>query len=259
MIKKHVTKIRYIMIILCLLILVWAAGKTFETDRGLWMGYKWYPIASSDKVKRKIPYGSASVEQMTKIKDYIDKYSSKSYWAPGEKENSIVKINRIASIEGFRKFLYGGQPCLYCVYENQSGGRMFVTFEPFIDMKYEASSIFYFEKKLSVEDVNKIKNVSDREEVFAIDPIVNSKIGSLLDEEYLENSSQQSVHITDNGYITARYDKNGNVIEVLEYEDAKIRMILEMEQKGITVNLYDVPEDLMPEDARVYLPWNKIS
>ena len=53
--KKHVTKIRYIMIILCLLILVWAAGKTFETDRGLWMGYKWYPIASSDKVKRKIP------------------------------------------------------------------------------------------------------------------------------------------------------------------------------------------------------------
>ncbi|MDE6566598.1 MAG: hypothetical protein K2K70_02555 [Lachnospiraceae bacterium] len=278
MVKKHEKKIRIFMIILCLLILVWALGITHETDRGLWMGYKWYPIVSSEKVKKEIPYSSASLEQMEKIVDYIehDETRGKSYLAPGEKINSIIKINKIATIKGFRKFLYMGEPCLYCVYENQSGGKMILTFKPslymrrFLYMKYakqyEVSKYFYYENILSVEDVNNIKEASDREEVLAIDPGVDVKMNSLIgdaydderyEEEYLENyedyedwgefveyiekTNQQSIHITDNGYLRVQYDLDGRVIKVEELEGDMIQIILEMEQKGITVNLYDVP------------------
>ena len=192
---------------------MWALGITHETDRGLWTGYKWYPIVSSEKVKKEIPYSSASLEQMEKIIDYIehDETMGKSYLAPGEKMNSIIKINKIATIKGFRKFLYIGKPCLYCVYENQSGGKMILTFKPFSYMsrflymkytkQYEVSDYFYYENILSVEDVNNIKKASDREAVFAIDPGVDVKMNNLIgndyEEEYEETTNQQSFHITD--------------------------------------------------------------
>lgn len=65
----------------------------------------------------------------------------------------------------------------------------------------------------------------------------------------MEASNQQSVHITDNGYIKVQYDSDGHVMEVTEEESAWIRMILEMQQKGITINFYDVLDDLMPEST----------
>lgn len=77
---------RIVIILLCIVILACVTGKTYETNHGLWMGYKWYPILSSEKVKKEISYSSASMEQMEKIIDYIDAYSSKSYWAPGKRK-----------------------------------------------------------------------------------------------------------------------------------------------------------------------------
>ncbi len=84
-------RIRIFLLLLCLAVLVWTAAKTYETNHGLLMGYKWYPILSSEKSKKEISYGSASMGQMKKIIDYIDEYSSKSYWALGEKEKFYRK------------------------------------------------------------------------------------------------------------------------------------------------------------------------
>ena len=220
-------------ILFLIVILFYAAGKTYETNRGIWIGYRWYPILHSEREKEKLPCGNISAKQAQKLESYIFSICGRSYWPSDAGVDTIVDISNIAPIKGFRKFVYEGEQCLYCVYNNESGGKLYVVFTPYIDMKYFSSEFFIVNQSRSFADFADIEIGSQRKTVEQIDSLANADIAYLINGRELETSEKQSIHITKEGYLIIKYDGEGCVTDITQYKNAMVEAIQEMEEKDI--------------------------
>ncbi|MCH5266831.1 MAG: hypothetical protein J1E62_00695 [Lachnospiraceae bacterium] len=212
------------------------AGNTYVTASGIWLGYGWHPINSSEGNDASIKTGKASVGQMNDIVEMIHGDGSISNRMSGDGYETIRKINRVAKIKEFREIYYNGNNSSYCVYENDKGGKFVVTFyrlsaqnKKEINDNCIPDGAFYLEKKLRFEDFKEINVGSAKQDIMKIDPATDVNMKYNIEGELLETTETESIHITKEGYVYINYDENGIVTEITENESDMIQKVMAAE------------------------------
>jgi hypothetical protein len=147
-------------------------------------------------------------------------------WASyGYVEDTVIGLNDIAAVEELRQVEVGDKVYYYCVYGNESGGKLYVFFD---DGFFWSLSAVYSEKRLIFDDFLSLKaGVSTKDDVAEIDPSTSLDIKQKCDEFNGVSRENSTFHMTAEGYVEIRYTKDNVVEKIIKKESGLIQSINE--------------------------------
>jgi hypothetical protein len=198
-----------------------------DTTRPITIAGHSYALQESDD----IPLSANVVSDYTlnEIGTSIGYYSQLSQI---HEDATITGINRIAPVKELRGIKSNdGYDGYYCIFEKQTGGRLYVFFRGGeLGMPY---ALLYAEKQLAFDDFSPLKKgMSTKEDVAKIDPSAASGILQVYGGFNGQSQPNKTFHMTEEGYVIIAYTKKGVVKKISMEQDGLIQSINKKDLAG---------------------------